>query len=455
MTSVPHLNLGDSTANPMKKSSLLLTLFLLSTLAVFGQRRRQQVFFSDIDHFWVAYDSIRTTTDSLKQLRYLNSLYLQQGTAGLKAFQAAKDYTAQDWVTAIRRYPRFWQSIRPNTELAKAGARGIEPYLKKLATLYPSLRPAGMYFTIGALRSAGTTKDSLVLIGAEMATGTPETDISDFPKNMQVFLTRYFKSQPLQNIVVLNVHEYVHTQEKGPPAPNLLAQALYEGTCDLVAELVTGKLPLLPYVAYGPAHEVVLKERFRADMFSPYLGNWFYNQLSDDPNHVPDLGYYMGYAICKAYYQRAKDKKLAVKELIELNYTDEKAVEAVLRKSAYYPTLPAKTQLINEYEASRPVVTQIPAISLDGYVEVSTKEIRVEFSTPMAPNTGTDYSSGGKEQWPIVGRGGFAADKKSFTYKVDLQPGRTYSFVLNGGGFRSVDGRPLRPHEVKFKTKPL
>jgi hypothetical protein len=439
----------------MIKRVVLLLLGLTSLFSAFGQRGKQRVFFSDIDNFWVAYDSIRTTTDSLQQLRYLNQLYISKGTAGLKAFMEVKGYTPEYWVSSIRQYPKFWNSIRPNTQLAKTSARGIEPYLKKFATLYPALRPASMYFTVGALRSNGTTKDNMVLIGAEMTTGTPATDVSEFPAATQTFLTRYFNSQPFKNIVVLNVHEYVHTQEKGPPKTNLLAQALYEGTCDVVAELVTGKLPTLPYVAYGPTHEVALKERFKAEMFSPYLYNWFYNQTSDDPNHVPDLGYYMGYAICKTYYQHAKDKKLAIKELIELDYTNETAVESLLRKSAYYPELPSKAQLLEAFENSRPMVTQVPTISADGYVDASVKEIQVDFSTIMAPNTSTDYGPGGKEQWPIVGRGSFSADKKSFTYKVDLQPGHTYSFVLNlnGGGFRSTDGRPLRPYEVKFKTK--
>jgi hypothetical protein len=35
----------------------------------------------------------------------------------------------------------------------------------------------------------------------------------------------------------------------------VLGQALYEGTCDLVVELVTGQKVQLPYMTYGPAHE--------------------------------------------------------------------------------------------------------------------------------------------------------------------------------------------------------
>ncbi|MBF9221342.1 hypothetical protein [Hymenobacter ruricola] len=438
----------------MQKSALLVLLCALSTLGGYAQRPRQLVYTSDIDNFWVAYDSIRTTTDSAKQLRYLNRYYIDKGTAGLRAFMEVKQYTPQEWVNSIRQYPRFWNSIRPNTQLAKTAANDIEPYLKKLAALYPALRPAGLYFTIGALRSSGTTKADMVLIGAEMATGNPGIDFSEFPTNTQAFLSRYFKSQPLKNLVVLNVHEYVHTQEKGPPESDLLAQALYEGTCDLVAELVTGKLPLLPYVAYGPAHEAELKEQFKRDMFAPYLRNWFYNQLSDDPHHVPDLGYYMGYAICKAYYQRAKNKKEAVRQLLELDYTDAKAVEALLRASAYYPALPGKEQLLAAYEQSRPRVTNVtPTIPVDGLLDASVKEIRIEFSAVMAPYTGTDYGSGGKAEWPVAGRGSFTPDKKSYVYPVALQPGRTYSFLLNGGGFRSADGRPLVAYEVKFKTR--
>ena len=141
----------------------------------------------------------------------------------------------------------------------------------------------------------------MVLIGAELATGTSTVDISEFSKNKNAFLTRYYSTNASKYIVPLNIHEYVHTQEK-QSGSNLLGQALYEGVCDLVAECVTGKKIPFPYMAYGPKHEQELKEKFKAQMFSPYYLNWFYNQESDDPNHVPDLGYYMGYAICKMYY---------------------------------------------------------------------------------------------------------------------------------------------------------
>ncbi|OUJ72434.1 hypothetical protein [Hymenobacter crusticola] len=440
----------------MKQIISLLLFSLSSCLAVVAQRK-QQVFFTDVNNFWVAYDSIRSTTDSLKQIQYIKKLYIDKGTPGLRAFMEVRAYTPQEWVSSIRQHPRFWDSIRPNTWRAKAAVRQIEPALKKLKKLYPALRPASIYFTIGALRSGGTVKDSLVLIGTELAIGTATTDVSEFSKNKSAFLTRHYKSEPSQNIVPLNIHEYVHTQEKASGS-TLLGQALNEGVCDFVTECVTGKTMPLPYMTYGPKHEQELKEKFKAQLFSPYYGNWFYNQESDDPNHVPDLGYYMGYAICKTYYQQAKNKQQAIKELIELDFANSDATEAFLTKTHYYVEPINKAQLLQAYESNRPVVSSItPAIPSDGYLDANVKEIRVEFSRPMGPSRSLDLGPDAGGKTPVVGSTPFSADKKSFAYKVNLKPGQTYDLILMGfmedGGFRSLDGYPLKPYRLTFKTK--
>lgn len=436
---------------------VLFSLLWLSAPTAFGQRAKQKVFFSDIDNFWVAYDSIRTTTDSLRQLRYIEELYIAKGTPGLKAFMEVREYSGPEWVSLIRRYPKYWNSLRPHTQAAKASARAFDPYLRKLKRLYPALRPAAIYFTIGGLRSGGTVKDSMVLIGAELATGSAVVDVSEFPAARQAFLTRFYKTEPYQHIVPLNVHEYVHTQQKGS-GNTLLGQAMVEGICDLAAELIMKQSVPFPYRTYGPAHEAELKQKFKAQMFAPYYNNWFYNQVSDDPNHVGDLGYYMGYAICKSYYERAKNKKQAIRELIELDYTNDEAVEAMLQKAQYYAEPINKAQVLQAYENDRPTVVAVtPAISPDGYLDASVKEIRVVFSQPMGRTTNTDFGPGGKEEWPIAGKSSFSADKRAIVYPVALKPNHTYQFNVIGsntdGGFRSADGYPLQPYEVKFKTK--
>jgi hypothetical protein len=432
---------------------LYLFISLLSFTAALAQQSKQRVFSSDIDRFWTAYDSVRTTSDSLRQVAIFTRLYLVKGTPGLRALQQVEGYTAAEWVGSIRHHPKFWNSIRPSTQLAKSGAQNLAPYLTKFQQLYPSLRPASIYFTIGALRSGGTTKDSLVLIGAELETGNPQTDISEFTGNDRAFLASVFARNPFDNIIPLNVHEYVHTQEHGP-GNTVLGQALYEGTCDLVTELVTGRKVPLPYMTYGPAHEAELKERFKLELFTPNISNWFYNQLNK-PGHIPDLGYYMGYAIGKRYYQQARDKKQVIKELIELDYTNDQAVEAFLTKTRYYPQPLDKAQVLAAYEQRRPVVTRfLPAPNAAGLLDASVREIRVEFSVPMDPNShSTDYGPGGKDAFPVVKQPGFGSDKQVYTYQVALQPGHSYSFVLNGGGFQDENGYPLQQYEVKFRTR--
>ncbi|MBF9221984.1 Ig-like domain-containing protein [Hymenobacter ruricola] len=438
----------------IRRTCYLTLLSLLSLFPAFAQQPAQkpQVFFSDLDNFWVAYDSIRTAPDSLRQLGYLQRLYIAKATPGLKSMVEVRGYTAPEYVHAIRRYPKFWNSLRPFTRRAPEVAAGLEPYLKKLKQLYPALRPAPIYFTVGLFRSGGTIKDGAVLIGSELTLGGPGLDLSEFPPAVRAARARSYQGAPVAKAVLTGVHEYVHTQEK-EPGDMLLSLALYEGTCDMIAELVTGRVPAQPYMTYGPAHEAQLKEQFKAEMFTPAISNWFYNPAPDDPAHVSDLGYYLGYAIGKAYYGQAKDKPAALKRLIELDYGNDAAVEAFLRETHYYPGPLDKAQLLRAYAAHNPVVVSMtPAPSPDGFLDASVKELRFTFSAPMSPNTGTGLGPGGREQFPVTGRVGFSADQKSYTYKVDLRPGHAYGFVLESG-FKSLDGHPLVPYQVAFKTK--
>jgi hypothetical protein len=50
----------------------------------------------------------------------------------------------------------------------------------------------------------------------------------------------------------------------------LLRQAIKEGACDFITELVIGKLMQNNYIVYGREHETELKEQFK-EMFTPIL----------------------------------------------------------------------------------------------------------------------------------------------------------------------------------------
>ncbi|HEX2536461.1 MAG TPA: Ig-like domain-containing protein, partial [Chitinophagaceae bacterium] len=260
------------------------------------------------------------------------------------------------------------------------------------------------------------------------------------------------KSQETGNIVPLNIHEYIHTQQKGEPE-NLLGQAIKEGACDFITELVVGRPLQNHYLQYGRAHENELKEAFKLELFTAAYGNWLYNGSS--AKTVADLGYFMGYAICQAYYRNAPDQQKAVQEIIELNYSDTAAVEGFLERSGYYGEPLHKNELIRLYESRRPFVVRLePFAQGDTGVDASVKELRIVFSEPMqAGSFSLSYGKRGKDYNPIAGIGGFSEDGLSFTLKLDLKPGREYEFRITDRSFRSARGYALKPLEVSFRTR--
>ena len=97
----------------MKIFSTLLVSLVFSSQLFAQQAKEQKVFTQDIDNFWIAFDSAKTTTDSATQVAILQTMYVDKGTPGLRAFMEVRDYNAVKWVKLIRRLPKFWNSIRP------------------------------------------------------------------------------------------------------------------------------------------------------------------------------------------------------------------------------------------------------------------------------------------------------------------------------------------------------
>ncbi len=425
----------------------ITTIILSLVFAGISAQKSKTIFTSDIDNFWNAYDQIKKTDDFSQKLSLINTLYIDKGTPGLKAFMKARDYNDTVYVKAIDEYPKFWNSIRPNTLTIKKRFGDLNNAVTRLKQLYPGLKEAGMYFTIGGLRAGGTTEGNMVLVGAEIGTGTPATDISELKED---WLKALFAGQSLDNIVFLNIHEYIHTQQHGA-SNTVLGYSIKEGSCDFIAELVLNKPLHTKYRSYGEAHAVEVKDRFKKEMFTNNFSNWLHN--GQKKGESADLGYYVGYEICKAYYQQAKDKKQAVKDIIELNYDDDKAVEDFLNQSKFFNEKVDKEKLIAEYMY---VAKTDPA---NGATDVNpdTKEIKITFSKEIIPNKySISLSDKGKENFPITKIVGLENNNKTLVLSMDLKPDKEYEFVLTNKTFESKDGYPLKDEKfiVKFKTKP-
>lgn len=407
---------------------------------------------TDITHFWEAYDQIITTKDTVMQYQYLDSLYLQKGSPGLDAIRQARNYTPKDYIDAINQYPKFWTSIRKNTLKAGSYEAAFEKGIEKLAELYPEIKPATIYFTMGVFRTGGTTLDSLVLIGSEMAMTDKNTVTTEFPERQGNALRTFFDSEPINDIVLLNVHEYVHTQQK-PIVHNILSKVIYEGVAEFVSTLALNTPSSTPAVAYGKRNPEKVRAIFEQEMFYPNNERkWLY---SNAPNAfgIRDMGYYVGYQMAENFYNAAPNKKEAIKQLIELDYTNEKVIETYVKATNYFSK--SLETLYTDFEKKRPTIVAIKQFE-NGSTNVNPKltEITFEFSEPLnGYNTGIDYGDLGKEAFPTIHIKDrvWSEDRTQWRIKVSLVPNKRYQFLVSNN-FRTENDIPLRPLLIDFTT---
>ena len=323
---------------------LSIPFFCLALVLLAGSASAQEnprppakpaVFTQDVTNFWQAYDSLRATPDTARQRQLVQRLYLDRATPGLRDFAQSQELRARSYVRVVGRYPRFWPSVRPATLAVNASVPQITRVLRRFRELYPAYKPVEIFFTIGALTSGGTVRGQRVLIGTEIAAATPETDASE----LGPWLQRVFKAHQ-NGVVELVAHEAVHTQQPDGDAEldgktDLLGYCLQEGAADFVAELLLAQPYTTPYLAYGRQHERALWQELKPLLSSSDASQWLYNGDQAQAQHRPaDLGYFMGYAICRAYYQRARDKRRALADIIELRH-DKTAPHEFLARSGY------------------------------------------------------------------------------------------------------------------------
>ncbi len=276
----------------------------------------------DIDHFWEAFDNLKTCKTKKDSSNCFQRLYLDRATDGLKDFIEARQFTAEKFVKAVASSPKFYNSVRKNTYEVKNAVPLIEEIVNKFQQLYPNFKPKKVCFAIGLINTGGTVSDNFLLIGTEVSTSTKNTDVSEF--NNSAYSKQLASgdnvTQKIKNIVA---HEYVHTQQNTPYDKNsigcgLLYMIMQEGFCDFIGELTAGSQINLVAQQYGDEHENQLWQAFKSELCSNSAKNWLYNYttVKDKP---ADLGYYIGYKIAAEYYKNATNKKQAIIDIIEMN----------------------------------------------------------------------------------------------------------------------------------------
>ncbi len=405
---------------------------------------------SDVHRFWKAYDMIISTDDSKKQYDIIQKEYIDKGSPGLKAIMDKRNYTAQSYIESIHSFPKFWESIRSNTLKSESFTKDIEKNIEKLRLLYPPLKPANVYFTIGALRTGGQAHQGHVLIGSELALADTNTVSKELqPDRLRENLAAYFKSNPIDDVVLLNIHEYVHTQQ-GDYGNDLLSMAIFEGVAEFISVLATEQASVVPAIAFGKENEEAVRTRFQKEMFSPNWNDWLYNDFENEFG-VRDLGYYVGYTICEGYYKNTPDKAQAIKEIIELDCTNAQAVKDFVNKSDYLSK--PYEDLKKEYEAKQPQVLGMKEIeTVDQLVDANLKTITIDFSTAMNTRF-RNFKLGdlGQDHFPPIQGVQWSEDNTSLILQVKLEADKRYQMIVDRE-FRDLAGRAVSPFYMEFTT---
>ncbi len=279
-----------------------------------------QIVTSDIALFWKAYDLAKPEND----LIVFRDEYLRKGSIGLKEFTRARIGSSCGLVDAIDKHPKYYPSLREGSLKVDSYKERIRASFHRLNEKYDGAVFPNVYFLVGRMNSAGTLTAEGLLIGIDMFGRTknmPLEELSDWHKAV---------IKPSEAIPFVVAHELIHYQQKYPTEhTTLLQQAITEGSADFIAELIAGGHGNEHLHAYGNPREKELWLEFKKEMTGTDSSNWLF-QGDKAKNRPADLGYYIGYKICEAYYKHTVDKKQAIKDILEV-----KDFEQFLKTSKY------------------------------------------------------------------------------------------------------------------------
>lgn len=264
---------------------------------------------TDIDLFWAAYPA--ALRDTALAYRVFGEQYFAKGSPGLRDYFTRKyQGDARKFARRITQRPHFYASIRPSTLAVAEQKPQILAAFRRLQQLYPPVQFNEVYFLVGGF--AGSTAQPVgLMIGLDQTACGPGVDTSELT------LVQRNRCGTVAELAALLIHEMVHNVQQ-PSDDTLLGGVIREGMADFVAELVTGTPgPNSRLHAYGAAHERQLWQEFAPEMAGANTANWLANSKQETAERPCDLGYYVGYRICQAYYEQASDKRRALAELLE------------------------------------------------------------------------------------------------------------------------------------------
>jgi hypothetical protein len=270
---------------------------------------KAQIVTSDIALFWQAYDMAKPENN----LVIYRDEYFKKGSVGLQDFLRSNIGNSCNLVTAIDAAPKYYAALRAQSAKVENYKPQMLASFKKLKEIYPDAVFPKVYFVIGRMGASGKATFTGLLIGVDKFGKTDDASLAEMSDLKKASV------DSIERIPFIVAHELIHYQQRFGLFDdlNLLGRSLHEGGADFVGELIAGGSIQPRLHEYGNAREKQLWLEFKKEMNNMDKSNWLYQ--SDKAKDKPaDLGYYVGYKIVESYYNRAKDKKQAIRDILDI-----------------------------------------------------------------------------------------------------------------------------------------
>lgn len=239
----------------------------------------------DFTNFWTAFDKMETSKENpFKE-------YLQNGSVGLKAFPY-RVMSADSLYANVKRKKSEYEITRNIINDIPSKEKRLRAIYSALKYWYPEAKFPPIYLVYGLGLSGGTSTNDGLIIGTEVI-----KNLDGFP--------------------ALVAHELIHFQQHAEGEQTLLKQSLLEGGADFIGEFISGENINSARVQYGEKNLDKLCQEFVYRLKGDDYQNWLYgtSKKDDRPN---DLGYWMGYKITEAYFNKQFDKKQAIYDILHI-----------------------------------------------------------------------------------------------------------------------------------------
>lgn len=297
------------TVRRMIAGTLLATTLLTSGAAAHkkesagaGGKARVDIVTLDVDRFYALYDDPAL----FAQPDTLAARYLADASPGLREYMAMRRITPERVAKALREKPELYRDARGCAQKLGPIRTRLGAATDQLAALYPAaiFPPITIALSRGAPVAAANGKGLYVSLEALCA-------------------AKFLEADDEGRFVHVIAHEYVHAQQPLAQIESenetVLHAALVEGAAEFVAEQISGSPGYTHLHRWTKGRETAIEQAFLAEKDGKAMGSrWLYNQRGSE-DWPGDLGYWVGYRVTKAHYQRTSDKAKAIREIIEMN----------------------------------------------------------------------------------------------------------------------------------------